>query len=151
MKIFSPVVIFFLWNFGFHFLECNGQIAKRDQETPRDIIWLKSHDLGNRYEGNYSKRVSSGVLELVSLTGQFDKYSFGKGQELNFRFFNPKKKKFHLKLEELHPHSFYWGEWKSIKPKKKWNECSPWPVDLWLRRLYVDPSNLGILLRLGEK
>ena len=115
-------------------------------QSYRSEKWLKENNRGNRYEGTYSKEVSS-ATELVSFMGSFEPYSIGQGQKLSVKFYLPATNAFYLKAEEVRPMNYYWME-SSGNAQKGWQSFDNWPVDDWIKKLNVQASNLGVLIKL---
>jgi hypothetical protein len=116
-----------------------------------DDDWFSKNDRGNRYEGSYSRKVSNPSVNLVSLTAVSPKYEWGKGQQLDVKFYNPLKQEYELHAEELTVTQFYWMQDKKKETAAGWQRFEGWQVDFLLKRLSIDARNLGVLVRLGER
>ncbi len=138
MKIYQILLTLFL---GIVFQKTSAQ---------RDSAWLKNNDLGNRFEGSYSKEVGNTAIELVSFTGGFEPYEFGKKQALKVKFYLPEGERYFLKAEELRPVQYYWMQDKNTKGKAGWNLFDNWQADARLKQFGVPPDNLGVLVQAGE-
>ncbi|MEM7369039.1 MAG: hypothetical protein AAF587_10610 [Bacteroidota bacterium] len=117
----------------------------------RSPSWLSGNDRGNRFEGSYTAKVSNPSINLISLTGSFEPYEFGKRQELSVQFFSPQDQSYFLSSEELRVTRFYWMQAKNVQAQKGWNNLDQWPVDFLLKRFRIDYRNLGVLVRLGKQ
>lgn len=117
----------------------------------RSPEWLQSNDRGNRYEGTYTRKVSNPSVNLISLMGHLEAYTFGEKQMLTAQFYSPDAQDYYLKVEELRVSQFYWMQNKETKAPKGWNTFENWPVDYFLKRLSISHRNLGILAYWGDK
>lgn len=113
----------------------------------RSPDWLTKNDRGNRYEGSYTRKVSNLSIDLLSLTGYFESYEFGKDQTLQIKFYSPEDASFRLKAEELVVTQYYWMQAKENEANAGWNQFGDWPVDYYLKRLSVSHRNLGVLIQ----
>ena len=116
----------------------------------RSPDWFQSNDRGNRYEGTYTRKVSNLSIDLVSLTGFVEPYTFGEKQMLKAKFYCPAKASYQFNVEELIVSHFYWMQDKQTAAREGWNTFENWPVDYLLKSLGITHRNLGILVHLDE-
>lgn len=117
-------------------------------EAFSQIKWVEKAEHAHYTEGVYALDVSTS-LELISLTGHFESYEFGKGQQLFAAFYAPTESPFYLRAQEKKILSFYAMESRNGTMKKGKNQFGPWQVDGFLESKKVAASNLGVLLQMG--
>ncbi|MEM7370050.1 MAG: hypothetical protein AAF587_15700 [Bacteroidota bacterium] len=114
-----------------------------------DYEWKKVHDLGNRYEGTFSQKVGTEVLELVSIYTYFSSYDMRPESKdrLFVHFYLDKAYPVSIRAFEKEPKKYYWMEAKDIKTHPGWNVFGPWPVDS-LVSLNISHEDVGVVIRL---
>ena len=120
-------------------------------QQQRSPHWHLKNDRGNRYEGSYTKDVSSYSVNLVSLVaGTIPNYQFRQNQQLKVRFYCPSTQPYQLRAEELKTTRYYWMQDKNTQAATGWYTFAPWPVDAILDDLQVPHENLGVAVELGR-
>ena len=118
---------------------------------------------GNRYEGRIDVPVSGSSLELLSFVGRVERYSGA--VDLNVRFYLPTDEELtcgvtppetsgvKVEARELREDKLYYMESKGDLgwDLGAWNRFGPWETGTVLDREGIQPSNLGVLVKLEKK
>ena len=116
----------------------------------RSQTWLEKHNKGNYHEGVYSMEVSNPAMKLISLTTQWEPYSFGEGNVQKIQFAAPEGSPYLIKAEELIINEFYWFQSQTGETEGSGLVTfEGWAVDPLLGQLKLDDRSLGLLVRLG--
>lgn len=139
IKFSQKFTLFFIFSFCSYF-SITAQVI--------DKFWKQKNDRGNRYEGGVIFEVSNQPLELVALYSDFEKYTFGKKQQLKVHFYLPDTLPIWLGAQEMRIEEKYWMEAKQpFLTQPHWNIFEDWKVDKVLKPLNVPSDNLGILIK----
>jgi len=125
--------------------------------------WRTKNDRGNRYEGRIDVPVSGSSLELLSFVGRVERYSGA--VDLNVRFYLPTDEELtcgvtppetsgvKVEARELREDKLYYMESKGDLgwDLGAWNRFGPWETGTVLDREGIQPSNLGVLVKLEKK
>lgn len=115
--------------------------------------WFSTHKVqpGDYYEGTYTDPVSNPIMELVSLTAQWEPYQFRAQQVQQIRFHSPSALPYQVKAEELNVVDYYWFQYNPAnRTDRGVTTWAQWRVDGMLRRLQLGARSLGLVVRLGN-
>ena len=140
MKSFHPILSSLLL---FPFL-----VITQQSTAQRAKNWINKIEYDHYTEGVYSLQVGSNVVEIISLTGYFEPYSFNKNERIHIDFYSPDSVPYLVKAEEKKINKYYWMESHPANSQKKWNTFGPWSTDGLLKQLSVQPQDLAILIHL---